>query len=360
MSAKMTRFFLIPVVATVSLLLVWADDRLFHADKRQLFYYLDGDGVRHPVRTRSDWQKRKGHILTNMQLVMGPLPKRKKMPLDIVVLEEVHLAAYTRKKLTLVSEKGDRVPAYLLIPNQPKGRLPAVVCLHQTVDLGKGEPVGLGGRPNLHYAHELAERGYVTIAPDYPYLGEYQTDPYAMGYASATMKGICNHRRAVDLLESLPEVDGKRIGAIGHSLGGHNTLFLGVFDERVRAMVTSCGFNSFEKYFGGNLAGWSSKFYMPRIAAKYGNSPAQMPFDFPEVLAALAPRPVFINAPLGDNNFEVSGVRDCVEAARPIYEKIFEAGDGLVAVYPDAGHDFPPATRQAAYQFLDKWLKDSK
>src|SRR5262245_53489105 len=99
------------------LLRCMADDSPLYTEKRQLFYYLDGTGIRHPVRTRSDWHKRRDQILANMQLVMGPLPKRKKMPLDVVVLEEVRLAAYTRKKLTFVSEKGDPVPAYLLIPN---------------------------------------------------------------------------------------------------------------------------------------------------------------------------------------------------------------------------------------------------
>jgi cephalosporin-C deacetylase-like acetyl esterase len=48
------------------------------------------------------------------------------------------------------------------------------------------------------------------------------------------MKGIVNHRRAVDVLQSLPYVDRQRIGAIGHSLGGHNTLFVAAFDERIR------------------------------------------------------------------------------------------------------------------------------
>src|SRR5437763_374951 len=83
---------------------------------------------------------------------------------------------------------------------------------------GKPDPAGVGGRKNLHYALELAERGYVTLAPDYPGYGGYKIDVYAKGYASATMKGIVNHRRAVDLLQSLPEVDATRIGCVGHSL----------------------------------------------------------------------------------------------------------------------------------------------
>jgi hypothetical protein len=96
---------------------------------------------------------------------------------------------------------------------------------------------------------------------------------------------------------------------------------------------------------------------MPRIAEVYAKVPARMPFDFTEVLAALAPRPVFINAPLGDSNFEVSGVKDCEAAASQIYDKVFHARDRLVAVYPQAGHEFPLAIRQQAYSFLEGWLR---
>ena len=49
-------------------------------------------------------------------------------------------------------------------------------------------------------------------------------------------------------------VDPERIGVIGHSLGGHNSLFVATFDERLKAVVTSSGFNSFAKYYGGDLA----------------------------------------------------------------------------------------------------------
>jgi dienelactone hydrolase len=177
-----------------------------------------------------------------------------------------------------------------------------------------------------------------------------------MGYVSGTMKAIVNHIRAVDLLASQPEVDPLRIAAVGLSLGGHNAIFLGVFDSRVRAVVSSAGFNSFPKYYGGNLKGWASNRYMPRIASDYGNRPDRMPFDFPELLGALAPRPVFVNAPLSDSNFEVSGVKDCVEAARPIY-RLFRAEDRLVARYPEGGHGFAQEARTSAYEFLDRWLR---
>jgi predicted dienelactone hydrolase len=302
--------------------------------------------------------RRRAHLLEKMQQVMGPLPDpASKVPLDVQVSEEAKTEHYLRKKLTFAAEKGDRVPAYLLIPQKRRGKLPAVLCLHETNGtVGKAGPAGLGGKPNLHYAAELAERGYVTLAPDYPSFGEYPYDFARSGYESGSMKAIWNNMRAVDLLQSLPEVDAERIGCIGHSLGGHNTMFTAAFDPRIKALVSSCGFTSFPKYYGGDLKGWTSARYMPLIASRYQSRPDRMPFDFPEVVASFAPRAFFTSSPLHDDNFEVSGVRDCIAAAKPVYE-LLGAKDKLRAIYPDCKHDFPPEARQAAYEWLDRWLK---
>src|SRR5262249_9056783 len=161
---------------------------------------------------------------------------------------------------------------------------------HQTTALGKGEPAGLGGKEELHYAVHLAERGYVTFAPDYPSFGDYPYDFGKSAFASGSMKAIWNNRRALDLLQSLPEVDGERIGCFGHSLGGHNALFTAAFDTRIKAVVSNCGFTSFPRYYKGNLKGWTSARYMPRIATRFDSRPDRMPFDFSEVVASLAPR----------------------------------------------------------------------
>ena len=328
----------------------------FYPDKANLMVVLDDQGAARPVATVADWQVRRGHILANMQLVMGEMPPdSRRVPLDVQTLETVATPQFTRLKITYAPEAGDRVPAFLFLPKGQTGRLPAMLCLHQTTGIGKSEPAGLGGLDNLHYAQELAERGYVALAPDYPGYGDYRADPYAMGYVSATMKGIWNHRRALDVLQSRPEVDPERLGCIGHSLGGHNTLFLAAFDERVKVAVTSCGFNSFAKDMGGDLSGWSHGGYMPRIKELYHCSPAEMPFDFTEILGAIAPRAVFVNAPAGDSNFDLSGVQDCLNAAAPVYA-LHGAPDRLAAQHPDCGHDFPPAVREAAYAFIDRAL----
>jgi dienelactone hydrolase len=256
---------------------------------------------------------------------------------------------------TKLAEAREQVAA---LENRPADgvRRAAVLALHQTVPIGKDEPVGLGGRPTLRYGKELAERGYVVLAPDYPNFGEHKVDVYALGYASASMKAIWDNMRGVDLLQSLPGVDPRRIGVIGHSLGGHNSIYTAIFDERIQAAVSSCGFNAFPYYDNGDLKGWSHKGYMPRIASVYDCDPARMPFDFPELIGALAPRGFFTNSPRRDANFDVQGVHVCIDAATDVY-KLLGVPDGLKAVYPDAEHDFPDEQRREAYDFLDGALR---
>jgi dienelactone hydrolase len=317
-------------------------------------------GELRPVATPFEMGLRRQHILAGMSLAMGPIPgSDRRVPLNVEVHSEEAGDGYVRRRISFAAEPEDRVPAWLLIPAGRTAKGPAMVCLHQTTGIGKGEPAGLGGLENLHYAHELAQRGFVCLVPDYPSFGDYLYDFRSQGrhYDSGSMKAIWNNIRAVDVLESLPEVDPDRIGCIGHSLGGHNTLFTAAFDIRIRAVVTSCGFTAFHDYYKGNLAGWTSDRYMPRISELFDNDPNRVPFDFHEVLAAIAPRSIFINAPLSDSNFENSGVRRVVAEALQAFEVYGEQDRGLVARYPDCGHDFPDDVREEAYQWLEERLK---
>jgi hypothetical protein len=150
-------------------------------------------------------------------------------------------------------------------------------------------------------------------------------------------------------------VDPDRIGCIGHSLGGHNGLFTAALDQRIRIAVTSCGFTGLPEYYGGDLTGWTSDRYMPRIRDEYGKDPLRMPWDFDEILAAISPRPVFISAPLFDENFAVMGVRRVVDRVSEAYTWL-QAADRLQVVYPATAHDFPPAVREQAYQWIARHL----
>ncbi|MBL4574862.1 MAG: hypothetical protein JKY51_02025, partial [Opitutaceae bacterium] len=154
---------------------------------------MNEQGILIPVVSQEEWAVRRTHILLKMQAVMGSLPsEEKRCPLAILIKEEVDCGSYLRRLISYRSEPGGLVPAYLLIPKVALAgnAARAVLCLHQTTDLGHKEVVGLGGKASMAYAAELAKKGFVTLAPAYPHLSDYWPDLKALGYVSGTMKAI--------------------------------------------------------------------------------------------------------------------------------------------------------------------------
>lgn len=334
-------------------------------DKLLVYRGLNNDQV--PVKTPADWLKRRAEILQGAQAVMGKLPgKEKRCPLDVKVEEEVDCGSYVRRFVTYASEPGSRVPAYLCVPknllNGDGKKAPAVLCLHGTDNVvGHGVVVGLGGRPNRQYASELAERGFVTLAPNYPLLAKYQPDVNALGWQSGTLKAVWDNMRGLDLLETLPYVKADTFGTIGHSLGGHNSVYTAFFDDRIKAVVTSCGLDSYLDYYDGNEKnwfpekGWCQTRYMLKLA-EYRGRLQDIPFDFHELVGALAPRHVLIIAPLKDSNFRADSVDRVATAAREVF-KLHGHEDHLRVEHPDCDHDFPNEMRQQAYELFDRVLR---
>ncbi len=312
------------------------------------------------AKSKSDWQKRRATILAGMQEVMGPLPKSKnRCPLDLKVETETDCGTYLCRLVSYASEPGSRVPAFLLVPKSLLGshkRAGGILALHPT-EMQLGHRVVVEQlRPNYPpYAKELAERGFVVLAPSYPLMANYQPDLAGLGYQSGTMKAIWDNIRGLDLLESLPFVKKGGFAAIGHSLGGHNSIFTAVFEPRIKVVVSSCGFDSFVDYMNGNIKGWCSARYMPRLL-QYQNHLEDVPFDFYELIGALAPRTVFINAPLRDDNFKAASVDRIVEAAQPVF-RLYRASEKLTVEHPDCAHEFPGPVREHAYQTIQAALQ---
>jgi dienelactone hydrolase len=332
----------------------------------QLLLYRGTDGKPQPVATIADWNKRRAEIVRGMETVMGKLPgEEKRCALDPQIEDEVDCGSYVRRLITYASEPGCRVPAYLLIPKDVlvgERKTPAVLCLHGTNNVvGHGIVVGLGDKPNRGYAAELAERGYVTFAPNYPLLAKYQPDLHKLGWESGTLKAVWDNIRGLDYLETLPFVAGNKFGTIGHSLGGHNSVFTAVFDDRLQVVVSSCGIDSFLDYYNGDEKnwyperGWCQTRYMPKLA-QYRGRLEVIPFDFHELIGALAPRHVFIVAPTKDHNFRIDSVKRIAAAARPVFE-LYGFSNRLRVEHPEAEHDFPPQMREQAYQLFDAVLK---
>lgn len=333
--------------------------RLRGLSREDLLEFHDASGGVQRAATTNEWEQRRAEALAGFLSVTGPLPgKAQRCPLNMKIEEEVDCGSYLRRLISYESSPGGRVPAYLCIPKaaltgQP---VPAVLCLHPTENvIGHQVVVGLGGKPHRQYAAELAERGYVTLSPSYPLLAKYQPDLKALGFASGTMKAIWDNMRGLDLLETLPFVK-KEVGfaTIGHSLGGHNSIFTAVLEARLKVIVSSCGFDSVLDYYGGNLKGWVQERYMLKMADYLGR-PQDVPFDYYELIAALAPRRVFINAPLKDANFKWDSVDRVAAAARPVFA-MHGVESNLTIRHPESDHDFPDRERMEAYQVIESVL----
>lgn len=360
------RIYRLPLLLVILLLLA-ADPAPPRLPRDNLLLYRAANGQAQPVKTIEDWSKRRAEIVCGMETVMGRLPgPEKRCPLDMRIEEELDAGKYVRRLITYASEPGCRTPAYLLIPKEcleGKRKAPAVLCLHPTDNVvGHGIVVGLGARPNRHYASELAERGYVTLAPSYPLLAKYQPDLKALGWESGTLKAVWDNQRGLDLLTSLPFVDARAFGTIGHSLGGHNSVYTAVLDDRLKVVVSSCGLDSFLDYYDGKDAnwypekGWCQTRYMLKLA-NYRGRLTEIPFDFQELIGALAPRQVLIVAPTKDSNFRADSVDRIVATARPVYQ-LYGHLDRLRVEHPDCSHDFPDDMRAAAFQLIDRVLQN--
>ena len=255
--------------------------------------------------------------------------------MEVVELGTENQEGYTRRHLKIRSESDDWIPAYLLVPKQPAAtRVPAMLCLHQTVAQGKDEPCGIRGDPELAFAVELVRRSYVCLAPDVIGFGERipaGQQPYHDSIAfyrkhpgwAFLGKMIWDIGRLVDYLETLPEVDPQRIGSIGHSHGAYGTLFAAAFEPRVSVAIASCGFTTFRA--DPNPERWShATALLPQLGSYLPNT-ASIPFDWQHVLGLVAPRPLFIWYATRDAIFSktdnLDGLLKDVQGVYRLYER---------------------------------------
>jgi pimeloyl-ACP methyl ester carboxylesterase len=301
-----------------------------------------------------------------MEAIMGPFPSLEHLPpLDVQYTDSLVTSEYTRYTVWFTAAEKEKVPAYLYIPAAAASgeKYPAMLALHPTHNIGK-DVVDGGAKPDRAYGKELAQRGYVVIAPDYPSFGDLKDYDFKHDrYLSGTMAGIFYHVRSVDVLTQLSCVDTARIGVIGHSLGGHNAMWAASFDPRLKLIVSSCGWTEHD-YFdigpapdtdefrgGGRLWGDAQERYYPLLRDKYHFDDYAMPYQWHEVIGLLAPRPFFSHSPVNDDNFSVEGVRIGIERGMEAY-RFFRAENSLRVRYSDVGHNFGEPRREV-YAWID-------
>jgi dienelactone hydrolase len=310
-----------------------------------------------------EWEAKRDAIKATLAAFLGePTPMTPPAPsADTTNVEDT--AAYERIHLRIASEADDTIPAYLLKPKTlPEGRHPIVIVLHQTQSPGKREACGMIGDPNMAFADELAKRGMLCIAPDAIGFGERIPEdgqPYANAldfyrkhpHWSFFGKMSWDIARIIDYLETLPYVDPQRIGVIGHSHGAYGSIMATVFEPRIRLAVASCGFTTLRT--DPRPDRWSHLTALWPQLGFYMDDVSQIPFDWHEIIACIAPRPFFNWATLNDDIFPgTANLEDVYAQVKSVYGLYGREDDFQGRLVPGA-HRFPPEAREEAYAWIE-------
>lgn len=326
------------------------------------------------------------------------------VPLDLKVEATQKRDGYELRQITFATASHTRVPAFLLIPLQGKPPYPGVLALHDHgafCYFGKEKIVSSSQEHRIlktfreqyygsrAYAEELARRGYVVLVIDAFYWGErrlqFERTPselaeklsdlsssseeyisiwndfyieriaslnVMMGYCGTTWLGIVVHddRKSIDLLQSIPEVDPKRIGALGLSGGGYRTGYLVGMDKRIKAAI---------------IVGWMTeladlvKINQPVHADLMIAEGIYRHLDHPDIVSLAAPECALKVFNCGqDQLFTFSGMKRASEKIQHIYEEL-GIPDRYAYKFFDLPHQFNVEMQEEAFEWLDRWLKSS-
>lgn len=304
--------------------------------------------------------------------IMGTFPEEK-VSLKPEVLGEEDMGGYVRRKVSIRVQEGDRMPAYLLIPKDLPEPAPAIICFYgTTAGAGKTTTVGLSGRkpgseahPNYAFAVDMVEAGFVALAADYLRDGErlppsgqpYDTSAFYERHPdwSIVGKDVWDNRRVVDYLQSLDFVDGERIGMVGHSYGGHSTIFAASMEPRIKAAVANGPVSAFREHgmhWAAPKGGGASQ-SLPGMRPYILDPSRPLPIHFYEWTALIAPRPLLVGHAIGERR---PRVEENHAAVAEVYEGLGH-GEKVKYLWYPGDHDFPPAMRQAAVQWFKRWLR---
>lgn len=260
-----------------------------------------------------------------MQMAMGQLPDRPMRTslkdFNLRTTSAQQRGRYAKKHIHYEVAEGKVVHAFLYEPLglKPGERRPGIIAHHPTAKFGKQT---FEGWPNSNFVTELAMQGFVVIVPDYPTKGKsLEYDMAADRYDSRPIKGVFHHMSSVDLLQLLPTVDPDRIGAIGHSQGGRNPVYLQAFDGRVKVGVSSCGWTTFRSMILFEERLLATDYFMPFLKTKYNLNLTKFPFEYTDAFAAIAPRVFYSYSPASDGVHSEWGPA----AAAPVIQEFHEA-----------------------------------
>jgi dienelactone hydrolase len=286
-----------------------------------------------PVRTRPEWLARRPESRRRLWECLGLDPTPERLPLSPHTAGTLDRPGYRLERVYWQSWPGVYASGWLYRPSGLEAPAPAVLRPH-----GHWE----GGA--MHALEQsaciaLAIKGYVVLAPDSAHVYRYEVGVNPAGVMT------WNNMRALDYLQSLPEVDGARIGCTGVSGGGQQTMYLMALDDRVRVAAPVALVSYFRRIL-----------MIDSHHCPCNHVPGLLRWlDEPEICALFAPRPLLFLSLSGD--WTARFAEQEVGEIRNIYW-LYGQLDRLEHVRFEGPHDFNRPMRECVYAWLNRWLKN--
>ena len=306
------------------------------------------------IRSASDWEalRPKLHAEYLHMLGLDPLPPR--TPLEARTTGVLERDGFRVEKVDFQSRPGLHVTANLYLPAKPEGKLPAV--LYQSGHSGKGRD----GNKTAFQRHGawFASHGYACLILDTLQLGEvagihhgtYRFHRWwwqSRGYTPAGVE-CWNAIRALDYLETRPEIDMSRIAATGISGGGAATLWIAAADPRIAVAIPVSGMSDLSTYVTDKVIDGHCDCMLLINSHRW---------DWTLIAALVAPRPLlFANSDM-DTIFPMPGNERIAERLRRLYGLLGRPGAFDTVVVP-GGHDDKLTLRLPAYRWVNRWLRN--
>jgi formylglycine-generating enzyme required for sulfatase activity/pimeloyl-ACP methyl ester carboxylesterase len=306
-----------------------------------------------PGANLESWRQNEAKVRSKWETLLS-IPKAPAAKPTARVIRDVVQRNFAGQIIELEMEPGVWEKIYVLRPSNAIRR-PLPVMIVPFYDIDTPAAIDLGGRnyaPDRGvnaYAYTAAQHGYLAVAVRW--FGESYGESYSEAVANLWLrhpgstglgKWIADARRTVDFIETLPDADAKRIGIIGHSLGGKMALYAAAFESRIRAVVSS------ELGIGFKFSNYDDYWY---LGEKLNTAPAGT--DQHELIALIAPRPFLL---IGGDEYDKAESWHYINATRPIYE-LWSKRENVGYFNHHRGHTPTPEAISVAFEWLDHFLK---
>jgi len=323
----------------------------------------------HTPTSKASWEKERKKIRAQVWDLLGKLPPRPKTP-KIETLSREDRNEYIVEKFQFDNFAGATIPGYIVLPKNSSEKSPAILYCHWhggEYDLGKEELFQAKHTPE-EPGPAFAKRGYVVIGVDAYCFGERNgrgpagekgrdgelTASKFNLWVGRTLWGMIlrDDLMALDYLASRPDIDSKRIGVMGMSMGATRAWWLMALDDRIKTGVPICCLTRYQNLIEhGLLKSHGIYYYVPNILNH---------FDTDAIVALIAPRPVLFLDGDQDQTSPVDGIHVIESAVKPVYRLYGKESQFESVVYPGQGHIYTKEMWDKTLAWMDKYLKSNK